>query len=152
MGDAGGGSVCRHRRPRPRSIRGCAGIAGDDQAALHDRGWKGGVQKGSMTPRAFSSVALVLAGLCTALTPGHGQQLTFLNRDLKQIESWAREDTNDFQREYYLALAHWKRRHWREADSLLRFSPPMEPPRPEGYLALAGPPDSRPRKVGGEGG
>jgi len=103
-----------------------------------------------MTPRAFSSVTLVLAGLCTALTPGHGQQLTFLNRDLKQIESWAREDTNDFQREYYLALAHWKRRQWREADSLLRFTARMEPRYPEVYLALAELPYARRSKLGDE--
>jgi tetratricopeptide (TPR) repeat protein len=80
--------------------------------------------------------SLVLVGLFVALSQAHGQQLAFLNRDLKDLQAWAREDTNDSQRQYYLALAHWKRHHWRETDSLLRLAIRMEPRYPEAYLAL----------------
>lgn len=76
-----------------------------------------------MTPGAL----LVLATL---------QQSAFLDRDIKDIAAWARDDTNDAHRQYYLALAHWKRHEWRETDSLLRLAVRMEPHYPEAYLAL----------------
>src|SRR5262249_22110777 len=60
----------------------------------------------------------------------------FLNRDPKEIEAWAREDTNDIPRLYYVALAHWKWHHWRQADSLLRLVARVEPRYPAAYLAL----------------
>lgn len=88
--------------------------------------------------------------MCAALNQVNSQQHLILNRDLKDVEAWAREDTNDFQRQYYLALAHWKRRHWREADSLLRFAARMSPRYPEAYLALATLPYARRTKLAEE--
>jgi tetratricopeptide (TPR) repeat protein len=76
-----------------------------------------------MTPGAL----LLLAGL---------QQFALLNRDFKDIAAWAREDTNDAQRQYFLGIAHWKRHEWRETDSLLRLAVSMEPHYADAYLAL----------------
>jgi predicted Zn-dependent protease len=64
------------------------------------------------------------------------QQFALLDRDIKDIAVWVREDTNDAHRQYVLALAHWKRHEWRETDSLLRLAVGMEPRYPEAYLAL----------------
>ncbi len=86
---------------------------------------------------------VVVAGFFSALTHAHSQQLGFLNRDLKDVEAWVREDTNDAHRQYYLALAHWKQHHWRQTDSLLRLAIAREPRYPEAYLALASLPYAR---------
>jgi tetratricopeptide (TPR) repeat protein len=80
-----------------------------------------------------SGVLLVLATL----------QFAILDRDIKDIAAWVREDTNDAHRQYVLALAHWKRHEWRETDSLLRLAVRMEPRYPEAYLALSYLPYSR---------
>lgn len=81
-------------------------------------------------------VALVLLALGAPLTGAHGQQLAFLNRSLKDVEAWAREDTNDAQRQYALALRHWKEHHWKQTDSLLRLAVQLEPRYAAAYLAL----------------
>ena len=88
-------------------------------------------------------VALVFVGLLAWFGSAPAQQLAFLNRDLNDLRAWAREDTNDAHRQYYLALAHWKRREWKQADSLLRLAIALEPRYPEAYLALASLPYAR---------
>ncbi len=82
------------------------------------------------------TVALVLLALSASLPRTHAQQLAFLSRSLKDVEAWAREDTNDAQRQYALALRHWKDRHWKQADSLLRLAVQLEPRYADAYLAL----------------
>ncbi|HKA60355.1 MAG TPA: tetratricopeptide repeat protein, partial [Gemmatimonadales bacterium] len=77
----------------------------------------------------------------------YGQLAYVLRRDLKDLEAWAREDTNDARRTYYLGLAHWRQHHWRQADSLLRLAMAMEPRYPEAYLALASLPYARRTKL-----
>lgn len=64
------------------------------------------------------------------------QQLAFLDRSLKDIEAWAREDTNDAQRIYVLAIRQWREHHWRQVDSLLRLAVQLEPRYTDPYLAL----------------
>jgi hypothetical protein len=88
-------------------------------------------------------IALVFVGLLTCFGSAPAQQLAFLNRDLKDIQAWAREDTNDAHRQYYLGLAHWKRHEWKQTDSLLRLAIAMEPRYSEAYLALASLPYAR---------
>ena len=88
-------------------------------------------------------LAVILMLLLAPPVEGHGQLAWILRRDLKDLEAWAREDTNDAQRKYYLGLAHWKQHHWRQADSLLRLAMAMEPRYPEVYLALASLPYAR---------
>jgi len=83
--------------------------------------------------RRFS---FVLLGLFTAAGPVQGQRLAVLDRKLKEVEAWAREDTNDAERQYFLAIRHWKEHHWRETDSLLRLAIQLEPRYAEAYLAL----------------
>ena len=89
------------------------------------------------------TTALVFVGLIKAFGAAQGQQLSFLDRDIKEVEAWAREDTNDSHRQYYLALAHWKRHEWQQTDSLLRLAVRMEPRYSEAYLALSYLPFSR---------
>ncbi len=74
--------------------------------------------------------SLVLLGLLAAITPVEAQ------RNLKEVEAWAREDTNDSRRQYVLALAHWREHHWRPTDSLLRLAVQLEPRYADAYLAL----------------
>lgn len=68
--------------------------------------------------------------------PSPAQQLGFLDRSLKDLEAWAREDTNDARRQYYLALRHWKAHHWKQADSLLRLAVRLDPWYADAYYAL----------------
>jgi len=83
--------------------------------------------------RRISLVVLVLA----AILPFSAQaQLAFLDRSLKDTEAWARQDTNDAQRQYYLALRHWKDHHWRQTDSLLRLAVQLDPWYADAYYAL----------------
>lgn len=88
-------------------------------------------------------LAVVLMLLLAPPVEAHGQLAWILRRDLKDLEAWVREDTNDAQRKYYLGLAHWRQHHWRQADSLLRLAMAMEPRYPEVYLALASLPYAR---------
>src|SRR6267142_2166333 len=81
-------------------------------------------------------ISLVLLGLFTAVAPVQAQRLVVLDRKLREVEAWAREDTNDAQRQYFLALREWKEHHWRETDSLLRLAIQLEPRYAEAYLAL----------------
>jgi tetratricopeptide (TPR) repeat protein len=81
-------------------------------------------------------ISLVLLGLFTAVAPVQGQRLAVLDRKLREVEAWAREDTNDAQRQYFLAVREWKEHHWRETDSLLRLAIQLEPRYAEAYLAL----------------
>ena len=76
--------------------------------------------------------------LCAALagSPSPAQQYVFMDRSVKDMEAWVREDTNDARRQYALALRHWKEHHWRQADSLLRLSVRLEPRFADAYLAL----------------
>jgi len=48
----------------------------------------------------------------------------------------ARTDSNDAELQYYLALAHWQKHHWKQTDSLLRLVLRLEPRFAEAYLAL----------------
>ena len=84
--------------------------------------------------RRLSCVVLLLAGILAFRA--QAQQLGFLDRSLKDTEAWAREDTNDAQRKYYLALRHWKDHHWKQADSLLRLSVQIDPWNADAYYAL----------------
>lgn len=83
--------------------------------------------------RRIIFVALMVAAIPR---PAQAQQFTFLDRGLKDVEAWAREDTNDAQRQYSLGLRHWKEHHWRQADSLLRLAVRLEPRYADAYLAL----------------
>lgn len=56
--------------------------------------------------------------------------------DIKELEALVRSDSNDAQLQYQLALAHWRRHHWPQVDSLLRLAIRLEPRFAEGYLAL----------------
>lgn len=69
-------------------------------------------------------------------SPAQAQQFAFLDRSLKDMEAWVREDSNDAQRQYYLGLRHWKEHHWRQVDSLLRLAVKLEPRYADAYLAL----------------
>ena len=86
--------------------------------------------------RRISFVVLILFALIPRPRAAQGQQLAFLNRSVKDLEAWVREDTNDAQRQYALALRHWKEHHWRQADSLLRLAVRLEPRYADAYLAL----------------
>jgi hypothetical protein len=61
----------------------------------------------------MNRVSLVLIALCSAVTSAYGQELPFVNRSIKEMEAWVREDTNDSQRLYYLALAPLRFDHLR---------------------------------------
>lgn len=78
----------------------------------------------------------VVVALFAVASRAHGQQLAVLERKLQDVEVWAREDTNDAERQYYLALRHWKEHHWRQTDSLLRVAMQLEPRYADAYLAL----------------
>jgi tetratricopeptide (TPR) repeat protein len=78
--------------------------------------------------------SLAILMLCAAVPHVHGQRLV---RNLKAVEEWARQDTNDAHRVYELALAHWQQHHWPQTDSLLRLAARMEPRYADAYLALA---------------
>jgi tetratricopeptide (TPR) repeat protein len=84
-----------------------------------------------MRPTSFIVVALF-----TVVSRAHGQQLAVLGQKLQDVEAWAREDTNDAERQYTLALRHWKEHHWRQTDSLLRLAVKLAPRYTDAYLAL----------------
>ena len=84
----------------------------------------------------MNRVSFVLLALCSAATQAYSQELPFLNWSTKDLEEWVREDTNDAQRQYFLALAHWKHHHWQQTDSLLRLSLRLDPRYADAYLAL----------------
>jgi tetratricopeptide (TPR) repeat protein len=79
---------------------------------------------------------IALLALVTAGASAAGQQFGFLTRPLKEVVSWAREDTNDAQRIYVLAIRHWREHHWGQVDSLLRLAVQLEPRYTDPYLAL----------------
>ncbi|HXO84831.1 MAG TPA: hypothetical protein VN803_04830 [Gemmatimonadales bacterium] len=79
---------------------------------------------------------VVLLWAAIVWSPSQAQQFSFLDRSVKDMEAWVREDTNDAQRQYYLALRHWKEHHWRQTDSLLRLAVKLEPRYADAYLAL----------------
>jgi hypothetical protein len=64
------------------------------------------------------------------------QAIALVTRDLNKVQAAARTDSNDAELQYYLALAHWQKHHWRETDSLLRLVLRLEPRFAEAYLAL----------------
>lgn len=80
--------------------------------------------------------SFIIVALVAVVSRAHGQQLAVLEQKLKDVEVWAREDTNDAQRQYYLALRHWREHHWRQVDSLLRLAVQLEPRYTDAYLAL----------------
>ena len=80
--------------------------------------------------------SFIVVVLFTAVSRAHGQQLAVLERKLQDVEVWAREDSNDAERQYYLALRHWKERHWQQTDSLLRLALKLEPRYADACLAL----------------
>jgi tetratricopeptide (TPR) repeat protein len=81
-----------------------------------------------------------IAFVCVALglVPGAGQaqQLPYLHSSIKDVAAWVREDTNDAQRQYALALVNWRDQHWRETDSLLKLAIRLDPRYADAYLAL----------------
>jgi tetratricopeptide (TPR) repeat protein len=81
-------------------------------------------------------ISIAFLGLLGTVGDAHGQRLVVLDRKLNEVEAWAREDTNDADRQYFLALRHWKEHHWRQTDSLLRLTIQLEPRYAEAYLAL----------------
>ena len=87
----------------------------------------------------FHRTALVLALAAFAATPARlgGQAIKLLTRDLARVQALARADSNDAEVQYYLALAHWQKHHWKQADSLLRLVIRLDPRFAEAYLALA---------------
>ncbi|HLZ45963.1 MAG TPA: tetratricopeptide repeat protein [Gemmatimonadales bacterium] len=93
---------------------------------------------------------LVLLYLGFTVSALQAQQLTILDRSLKDVEAFAREDTNDSQRQYILALAHWKQHHWRQTDSLLRLAVQLDPRYADAYLALYFLPFARRPSLGDE--
>lgn len=78
----------------------------------------------------------VLLALFTAGAPASSQGFGSRTSSLKDVDTWAREDTNDGQRIYVLAIRHWREHHWRQVDSLLRLSLQLEPRYTDAYLAL----------------
>jgi tetratricopeptide (TPR) repeat protein len=94
-------------------------------------------------------ITLVLC-LCVAASALRAQELTILDRSLKDVEAFAREDTNDAERQYILALAHWKQHHWRQTDSLLRLAVQLDPRYADAYLALYFLPFARRPSLGDE--
>ena len=84
--------------------------------------------------RRVGCAVLVWAALVGS--PSQAQQFAFLDRSMKDMEAWVREDTNDAGRLYYLALRHWKEHHWQQTDSLLRLAVRLEPRFADAYLAL----------------
>jgi tetratricopeptide (TPR) repeat protein len=96
------------------------------------------------------TISLVLLVALSAIAPAHGQQLPFLDRSLKDLQAWAREDSNDSHRQYYLALKYWKHHQWRQADSLLRLAVRLEPRYADAYLALYFLPFARRPSLGDE--
>ena len=87
----------------------------------------------------FHRTALVLALAAFAATPARlgGQAIKLLTRDLARVQALARADSNDAEVQYYLALAHWQKHHWKQVDSLLRLVIRLDPRFAEAYLALA---------------
>ena len=85
------------------------------------------------TIRATSLVCLALLAISAH---ADGQQPVFQNRSVKELEAWVREDSNDSQRQYALALGHWKAHHWQQVDSLLRLAVRLDPRYADAYLAL----------------
>jgi len=89
---------------------------------------------------------LLVFGVGPAVVGGAGlagQALPILNRDIKELATLARSDSNDAEMQYYLALGYWKRHRWAQADSILRVVIQMEPRFAEAYLALSYLPFSR---------
>jgi tetratricopeptide (TPR) repeat protein len=82
--------------------------------------------------------AVLLAPLSVA-----AQEPPILKRSIGEIEAMVRADSNDGYLQYYLGLAHWKKHHWTQTDSLLRLAVRLEPRLAEGYLALYHLPFSR---------
>jgi len=41
--------------------------------------------------------------------------VALVTRDLNKVQAAARTDSNDAELQYYLALAHWQKHHWRQA-------------------------------------
>jgi len=82
--------------------------------------------------------ALLLAPLSVA-----AQEPPILKRSIGEIEALVHADSNDGYLQYYLALAHWKKHHWTETDSLLRLAVRLEPRLAEAYLGLYHLPFSR---------
>ncbi len=82
---------------------------------------------------------LVLALAAFAATPARldGQAIKLMTRDLARVQALARADSNDAEVQYFLALAHWQKHHWKEVDSLLRLVIRLDPRFAEAYLALA---------------
>jgi len=69
--------------------------------------------------------------------PLGAQAIRLMTRDLARVQALARADSNDAEVQYFLALAHWQKHRWKEADSLLRLVVRLDPRFAEAYLALA---------------
>ena len=80
--------------------------------------------------RALALAVLLLAPAAAA------QDIPLVARDLKDLQALARQDSNDAETQFYLALAYWKRHKWTQVDSLLRLTITLEPQFAEAYLAL----------------
>ena len=86
--------------------------------------------------RTISFVVLLSAAIVGLPSTSRGQQFGFLKSSVKDVEAWARQDSNDAQRIYVLAIRQWREHHWRQVDSLLRLAIQLEPRYTDPYLAL----------------
>ena len=78
-----------------------------------------------------------LAALAASPARLGAQAIKLMTRDLARVEESARADSNDAEVQYFLALAHWQKHHWKQVDSLLRLVVRLDPRFAEAYLALA---------------
>src|SRR5438552_18156194 len=80
------------------------------------------------------SAGLVLAVLATA-APLAAQRIR-LPAKLSELETRARQDSNDAAAQYNVALGYWNDKRWDDADSALRRAIRIEPQFAMGYLGL----------------
>ena len=62
-----------------------------------------------VTPSLILGLALAPSSQLAA------QAVALVTRDLNKVQAAARTDSNDAELQYYLALAHWQKHHWRQA-------------------------------------
>ena len=83
--------------------------------------------------RSLGVLLVVLAALAAA--PLAAQRIR-LPAKLSELETRARQDSNDAAAQYNVALAYWNEKRWDDADSALHRAIRIEPQFATGYLAL----------------
>ena len=83
--------------------------------------------------RSLGVLFVVLAALAAA--PLAAQRIR-LPAKLSELETRARQDSNDAAAQYNVALAYWNEKRWDDADSALHRAIRIEPQFATGYLAL----------------